>query len=159
MRKALTALAAMLALAGCGSPAITPNGLPKATLPGSAGSAAVDLGALKGPAVVNVWASYCTPCRTELPIYQRFAQAHRGTVEVLGIDYEDMRRDKALALLRSAKVTYRNVLDDDGVTRTRFLPRLLLIDTAGHVVHDEAVQIKSLAQLEVLVRKYLGVAR
>ncbi|MDQ6641514.1 MAG: TlpA family protein disulfide reductase, partial [Actinomycetota bacterium] len=38
---------------------------------------------LRGPMVVNLWANWCKPCRTEMPIYQQFHQKHPA-VKVIG---------------------------------------------------------------------------
>ena len=38
--------------------------------------------------MVNLWAQWCTPCKRELAIYQRFYERHRATVSVLGWERE-----------------------------------------------------------------------
>lgn len=162
MRIAALAAVLLLVLTACGGAKGTPEGparLPDVTLPGIAGAAAVDLGELKGPVVVNMWASYCVPCKRELPIYQSFAEEYDGRVDVLGVRYQESIERKSLEMLREAGVSYPNVSDDDGETRTRFLPRLVLVDEAGHVVHDEFVEIDALSQLAGLVERHLGVTR
>jgi thiol-disulfide isomerase/thioredoxin len=41
------------------------------------------------PLVLNVWASWCVPCRTEMPAFQAVYLRARGTVGFLGVDYLD----------------------------------------------------------------------
>src|SRR5215218_7272831 len=43
------------------------------------------------PVVVNQWASWCPPCRAEIPLFQRAAQQYEGKVAFLGIDMQDSR--------------------------------------------------------------------
>ena len=45
------------------------------------------LAELRGPAVINLWASWCAPCREELPAFQRLADAPAARCAVLGVDH------------------------------------------------------------------------
>lgn len=143
---------------GCAQPAKSPAAstrLPGLTLPGLRDrDPEVRLGELKGPLLINVWASYCAPCREELPIIADFARANPD-VAVLGIDYEDPNRDKAIAMALASKVSYPLVSDSDGALSVKFLPQFLLIDEQGEVVWKDYVAITSRAQLEALVKEHL----
>lgn len=133
------------------------DGLPDATLPCLGGGRDVRLADLKGPLVVNLWAQWCGPCRAELPHYQAFSKKYAGRVGVLGVDWNDTQPERALALAEETGVTYPLVADTEPVIRGQVLPRILLIDEAGEIVHDEAVEITSVAQLEALVAEHLEV--
>jgi cytochrome c biogenesis protein CcmG, thiol:disulfide interchange protein DsbE len=87
--------------------------------------------------VLNIWASWCDPCRQELPLLQRTQEkiASRGGV-VLGVDTQDVTSD-ALAFLRARKATFPSLRDRDrsyghklGVTG---YPETLVIDRRGRV--------------------------
>ena len=58
------------------------------------GGGTLDLGRAPGePTVLNLWGSWCTPCREELPVMQQFADAAAGQVRVMGvISKEAVRR-------------------------------------------------------------------
>jgi thiol-disulfide isomerase/thioredoxin len=89
---------------------------------------------------INVWASWCTPCRTESPMLARSASAlaPRG-VKFLGLDEAD-RPQAARAFVRSTGSTYPHLVDDDGtlLRKLRMLPQrgipsTLVIDRHGRV--------------------------
>lgn len=136
--------------------------LPDLTLPCLGGGPAVDLSALRGPMVVNLWAQWCGPCRKELPYYQQLHERAGHRVRILGVDYQDTRPDWAIDLLRQTGVTYPSVADPGGdlrvPLRVRGLPAILFLDARGHVVHQEFTVIESYQQLTELVRRHLGVA-
>ncbi|MGY2877146.1 cytochrome c biogenesis protein CcmG, thiol:disulfide interchange protein DsbE [Marmoricola sp. URHA0025 HA25] len=162
MRKAALALVVALLATGCssGTPAPTAgpsDRLPEVSLASLTGGAAVDLGRLRGPAVVNLWAQWCKPCRRELPIYESFYQRHHAQVSVLGVDWQDVQAGRARQLAKDSGLTYPLVVDREPAIRGRFLPKLVLVDADGRIAYEEYVEIKSLAQLEALVEKHLGV--
>ena len=158
IRRLILALATMLLLAGCGGTQqqATVNRLPDATLQGlTSATKPTDLRDLRGPMVVNLWANWCRPCRREMPIYQKFHTAHPG-VKVLGINWRDPARDKALAVARQTRVTYPLVVDTGDVVPGRALPKLILLDAKGRIAYQAYVEIKSRKQLEDLVHTHLG---
>ena len=165
-RASALALAALLtlSLAGCGKDLNTPGPgqathLPDVTLHGFDGQPAVDLSTLKGPLVVNLWASWCAPCKRELPLYAAFARTYAGKVDVLGIDWQETIQASAQALVMKSHVGYPLAVDPDGKLRAIGLPKLILIDAKGKIAYQEYVEIKSAGQLQDLVEKHLGVSR
>jgi cytochrome c biogenesis protein CcmG/thiol:disulfide interchange protein DsbE len=161
-KSALALVVAALLVTGCskesGSPTAGPSDrLPDVSLASLTGGAAVDLGDLRGPAVVNLWAQWCKPCRRELPIYESFFERHRDQVSVLGVDWQDTQTDRARKMAKDSGVTYPLVIDKEPEIRGRFLPKLLLLDADGSIAYEEYVEIKSLDQLEKLVEEHLGV--
>ncbi len=121
------------AVASGDRPAAPVKALPRL---GSAGGGS--LADYRGKVVVlNVWASWCDPCREEVPLLQRTharIQARGGLV--LGVDTQDVAED-ALAFLRARKATFPSLRDRDrsyghslGVTG---YPETFLIDRRGRI--------------------------
>lgn len=138
------------------------GGLPDVTLPCLGGGRPVHLAGLRGkPIVLNLWASWCTPCREELPVLQRFHERAHGEVLMIGVDFEDTRPAAALRLLQQTGVTYPQVADFDKAVDTGLgrhpVPMTVLVDARGEVVAKLPMQITSADQLADLVRQSLGV--
>ena len=139
-----------------------PGGLPDLVLACLAGGREVNLSGLRGPLVVNLWASWCGPCREELPYYQQLHEQAGERVAVLGIDYEDTQPDAALEVAAEAGVTYPLLADPGGAVRVPFrvargLPGVVFVDEQGTITHIEYLVIDSYEQLSGLVDEHLGV--
>jgi cytochrome c biogenesis protein CcmG/thiol:disulfide interchange protein DsbE len=86
--------------------------------------------------LVNLWASWCDPCREEAPELEEFARRHRGRVVVLGINVQD-NSDDALAFLRDYEVAYpqlRSVGDERSEAfGSTGVPENFLVDPRGRL--------------------------
>jgi thiol-disulfide isomerase/thioredoxin len=143
------------------APAGSGQALPDLRLPCFTGGAEVSLGTLRGPAVVNLWASWCQPCRQELPAFQRLAQRAGGRVHVVGVDTAD-RRDAAQSLAADLGLTFPALLDPDAKLRLALqrnaLPLTLFVDGHGRVRYVDASGALDDTTLAGLVKRHLGVA-
>jgi len=130
-----------------------PGRIPDLTLDCFQGGGTVRLTALHRPAIVNLWASWCGPCRTELPAFQSFADKVGDRVLVLGVDTGDTR-DAGAGLLQDTKVTFPTLFDAQsrllsGVGRSA-LPVTLFVDADGglrYVYNDKALDEAAIARL------------
>ena len=68
------------------------------------------------PVVVNIWASWCAPCRTEMPLLQAASDAYAGQAVILGVASND-DPGEAKDFLRELGVSYPNVFDSTGEIR------------------------------------------
>jgi cytochrome c biogenesis protein CcmG/thiol:disulfide interchange protein DsbE len=87
--------------------------------------------------LVNVWASWCDPCREESPALQRFHDQHHGKrFTVLGIDSRDVSAD-ALEFVDEFELTYPQLHDSEGEIPDEFgmtgFPESFLVDPDGDV--------------------------
>lgn len=136
--------------------------LPDIRLPCFTGGESVALGSLRGPAVVNLWASWCQPCRKELPALQRLADSSRGRLHVVGVDTRDPR-ESARSLAVDLGIDYPNLVDrDELLLRAGLgpsaLPVTLFVDGQGRIRHLDASGALDHVALTDLVRRHLGVA-
>jgi cytochrome c biogenesis protein CcmG, thiol:disulfide interchange protein DsbE len=111
---------------------------PVADLPKLGAAGTGSLADEKGKVVVlNVWASWCGPCQSEMPLLQRTHDkiASQGGV-VLGIDMQEPP-EKALAFLAEKKVTFPSLRDRDKEYVRKFgvsgYPETFLIDRDGKI--------------------------
>lgn len=135
--------------------------LPALELPCLGGDGSVDLSRLRGPAVVNFWASNCKPCREELPLLARLDRDTGDRLTVVGLDVRDADPDAAVALARRSGVTYPQLSDPTFRTRGAFrvlgLPQTVFVDAQGRMVATERVPYTSYADLTGAVRRHLEV--
>ncbi len=108
---------------------------PDFTLPDPAGNG-VSLKDFRGRLVMlNFWASWCVPCREEMPAIERLYQEFRNKgFVILGVNVRDKRED-ALALMKELGVTYPVVFDPPGRWVLAYgawgLPNTYLIGPSG----------------------------
>ena len=98
----------------------------------------VDLAAFAGqPVVLNFWASWCVPCRKEMPALQRAATRFAGRVAFVGVNHQDSERD-ALELVERSGVQYPSGYDPDGSVARDFelfgMPTTVFIDAQGRIL-------------------------
>jgi cytochrome c biogenesis protein CcmG, thiol:disulfide interchange protein DsbE len=100
-------------LAGAPAPLASLHEQSAELLPGGRKAFRKRLAALKGyPVVVNKWASWCSPCRTEFPIFQSQAVVQGKKVAFIGLNAGDST-DPARRFLRATPVPFPSYLDPD----------------------------------------------
>lgn len=146
MRLAVTSLACCLALglSACGDdgPAVSDAAVAKAEkqlLDGGLEAYEKRIESLAGtPIVVNKWASWCTPCRQEFPMFARQARRLEGKVAFIGVNAKDPG-DAAARFLAQSPVPYDSYRDpDQKIARSfrgdRFFPTTAFYNRDGVIV-------------------------
>jgi cytochrome c biogenesis protein CcmG, thiol:disulfide interchange protein DsbE len=112
--------------------------VPVMELPALSGAEGGSLADYRGRWVlVNVWASWCGPCRNESPALQSFSRRNRAKLTVLGIDTRDLTED-GRDFIADYEITYPQLRDADGAYArelgTTGVPESFLVDPAGKLV-------------------------
>lgn len=89
--------------------------------------------------IINVWASWCGPCRAEMASLERLAwMGHPAEFAVIGVSTDD-DRERAQSLLRETHATIPHFIDSALVVETMLgasrLPLTVIVDADGRVVH------------------------
>ena len=164
----LREIKADIGMADCapGSGEAVDGGLPELTLQCLGGGPDVELSSLRGPMVINLWASWCDPCREEMPALEEFHQQYGDRVAILGMDVNDIYPERALALAADTGATYPSLVDVGGeifaedvfAFARRGLPGFVFVDEQGLVVGSASGGVESVDQIVDLVDEHLGIA-
>jgi cytochrome c biogenesis protein CcmG/thiol:disulfide interchange protein DsbE len=125
------------------------------------GGGTLDLSRAPGvPTVVNLWASWCGPCREELPLVQQLADVSGDQVRVLGVASLDGVR-QAGSFAQDAAITFPSAFDADGEVMASLgvntLPHTLFLAADGSLAYVQVGQVSSLEEFTTLVADHLGV--
>jgi len=125
------------------------------------GGGTLDLGRAPGrPTLLNLWGSWCLPCREELPLLQQFEDAAAGQVGVMGLISKD-GRPQAESFASDAGVTFPSAFDGEGALMTELglnvLPVTYFLDADGALVYTQVGPFESVDELRSLVADHLGV--
>lgn len=129
--------------------------LPSLSLPCLNQDAPVALGELRGqPVLINLWATWCGPCRKEMPLLAE-AASRTKSVSFVGVNTRD-DPSTAAGFLPEVGVTYPQVVDVEGrlldTTRVRGLPVTLAVDADGRIV-DRVIGEVAADELDLLLSR------
>jgi cytochrome c biogenesis protein CcmG/thiol:disulfide interchange protein DsbE len=133
--------------------------LPRLTLACLGPGPEVSLARLTGrPTLVNLWATWCGPCREEMPLLQDAFTRHGEQIRFLGVDVQDDPTGAA-AFVADLGVGYPHVVDRDGrllsALGVRGLPVTLAVDADGRVVARSVGQVDA-GELQALIDQLLS---
>ena len=136
------------------------------TVPCLATGAPIDVGAATAgrPLVINIWATWCLPCRKELPYFEEFAQRAGDRVTVLGVHAAEGASSPVLVLkfLAENGIHLPSVLDTKGAVSAALgappvFPSTILVRPDGTVAKVLPILFHSPDQIAAAVAENLGV--
>ncbi len=138
-RLAATTVVAALMMAACGggdADGSVGSALPDVVITELGGTERISLDDIEGPAVINLWATWCPPCRGEIPEFEAVHQARGDDIRFVGISV-DAAVGPAVAFIEEAGATYDQFHDPTGTVqvelRTTAMPVTLVLDADGTV--------------------------
>jgi len=90
------------------------------------------------PLIINVWASWCGPCRAEMGSLERLAHRYNGKeLNIIGISTDDYR-NKAETFIKQTEITFENFLDHklllENMLGANTIPLTILVDDKGRIL-------------------------
>lgn len=122
----------------------------------------VSLADLKGkPVVIDFWATYCAPCKLEMPWFEEFTAKYKDQgLVVLGVDQDDsVGKDEVALAAKRVGATYPILMPDKKIATNYklgdYLPQTFFVDKNGTVV-EEVIGGRSKDEIEADVKKIAG---
>jgi thiol-disulfide isomerase/thioredoxin len=132
-------------------------------MPCLGGSSEINYHSIKGPIVINVWASWCTGCKEEMPYFvDLYANPifKSGEIKLLGIDVDEKNADSGPNFIKSNGMSWPHLEDTDSRSKLVFgpgVPVTYFLDKSGGVIHKHIGAYRSKSQLYEAVEKYFEV--
>jgi thiol-disulfide isomerase/thioredoxin len=123
----------------------------------------VSLADYKGrPVLVNFWATWCSPCKLEMPWFEEFRQKYGPQgFEILGIAEDDAGKDEIAKAVKRINVSYPILLTNGKVAPlyggVDYLPESFYVDRNG-IVQSQTAGLGSKDEIEANIQRLLGKA-
>lgn len=120
----------------------------------------VSTAALKGKAmIINFWATWCGPCREEIPEMIALQSKYKGALQIIGISEDDGPRDQVARFVQKAGINYPVVMYTDALEKeyggVSALPTSFLVNRDGRVVQKD-VGVYALEYYDMQARYLMG---
>lgn len=114
------------------------------------------------PVLVNFWATWCSPCKLEMPWFEEFRQKYGPQgFEILGIAEDDASKDVIAKAVKRINVSYPILLTDQKVAPAYggvdYLPESFYVDRNG-IVQTETSGLGSKDEIEANIKRLIGTA-
>ena len=121
------------------------------------GGGTIDLAATGQPRILNLWATWCAPCRAELPAFDRVA-AETDRVEIIGISTGDSGEDAA-ELVDELGLSFPQALDPKAAVqiglRITGMPATIFVGATGEVLEIRSGELEQ-GELTALISEHFS---
>jgi cytochrome c biogenesis protein CcmG/thiol:disulfide interchange protein DsbE len=124
------------------------------------GKGELALQGLEGPAVISVWASWCTNCEAQRENFIRLYKEAGEKLQVIGLDVEEKKKSDGFNHALKKGMAYPQLFDPDGRTSNYFgpgVPITQFIDKNGKLAFQKIGPILKYEEMQELVKKYLEI--
>jgi cytochrome c biogenesis protein CcmG, thiol:disulfide interchange protein DsbE len=111
------------------------------------------------PVMVDFWASWCEPCRVEMPFITRLRAKYLGRIDFIGVNYQDAR-EPAEEFIREFNINFPTYRDPDGKIGEgqggiAGMPTAIFYNGEGREVFRQTGAFPSEARMEEALRRLL----
>ena len=89
--------------------------------------------------IINYWATWCAPCRDEIPELNELAHELSDSVQVIGVNFDQVMGEVLSQQVQSLGIEFDNLLQDPrdiwNLEPITVLPETLIINTKGELIH------------------------
>ena len=113
---------------------------------------------IRGPVLVNVWGSWCAPCREEIPLLVKLAKTKK--VQIIGIDAVETKPSDGTSFMAKNGMTWPQLGDPKSLTKGVFgmgVPVTRFVDMNGVGVYEKVGPFKSYEELQRAVRVWFRI--
>ena len=115
---------------------------------------------IEGPAVITVWASWCTTCESQRKNFIRLYNESKGRFQVIGLDVSEKSKSDGYKHALAKGMAYPQLFDPDGRTVSKIAPGIPVTqfkDKNNVITYLQVGPVTKYKDLTTLVEKYLGI--
>ena len=124
------------------------------------GKGELALQGIEGPAVISVWASWCTNCEAQRENFIRLYKEAGEKLQVIGLDVEEKKKSDGFNHALKKGMAYPQLFDPDGRTLDFFgpgVPITRFVDASGKMTYLKIGGIFKYEEMRSLVKEHLGI--
>lgn len=110
--------------------------------------------------MVNIWATYCSPCLEEMPALQELSDKYKGKMQIVGIvsDISKANDKTASKIIKEKKIKYTNLVPSSDMyylSQVQYVPTTVFLDKDGNQIGESYSGSKDRSSWDSLIKKML----